>query len=60
MRVYSRFRESFITISEEVLSRKLNSVQRSEVPVDYGALFVDQLHPEVDSGNRAQDQIGVR
>src|SRR6266702_7343993 len=36
--------------SEEVLSRKLKAAQRSEVPVDYGAPFVDQLHPEVDSG----------
>src|SRR5258708_2031530 len=46
--------------SEEGLSRKLKAVQRSEVPVDYGALFVDQLHPEVDSGNRADDQIRGR
>src|SRR6266849_6869852 len=60
MRVYSRFRESFIAMSEEVLSRKLNAAQDSEVSVDYGAFLADQLHPEIDSRHRAEDQVEVR
>src|SRR5438477_11696052 len=48
------------TRSEQVLSCKLDAAQRPEVPVDDRAPLANQLHAEVDSGHRAEDQIDVR